>query len=151
MNDVFRYAISLALFLAATWLFKAATRLFSAAHGIAVARMPDCPCSRTSQKNGPDQGAILFLVVPVVTVTFDNCYVVATMFPAAMPATVMIAVVLCTGTSILAIVSAIVAAIAVVSIVTDVNANSLGAHHAWGRQSDNGRTNKGKFFHLYLH
>src|SRR6476469_2337235 len=103
------------------------------------------------EKNAPDQGAILFLVVPVVTVTFDNCYVVATMFPAAMPATVMIAVVLCTGTSILAIVSAIVAAIAVVSIVTDVNANSLGAHHACGRQSDNGRTNKGKFIHLYLH
>jgi hypothetical protein len=53
MNDVFRYAISLALFLAATWLFKAATRLFSAAHGIAVARMPDCPCSRTSRKKWP--------------------------------------------------------------------------------------------------
>ena len=57
-----------------------------------------------------------------MTVTFDNCYAIAAMFPAAMPATVMIAVVLCTGTSILAIVSAI----AVVSIVTGAVAELVG-------------------------
>jgi hypothetical protein len=82
------------------------------------------------QKTGPGQGSSSFLVVPVVTVTFDNRYAVATVFPAAMPAAVMNAV-LCTRTSIFAIVSTIVAAIAV-SIIADVNAKSLGAHDARG-------------------
>jgi hypothetical protein len=83
-----------------------------------------------------------------VTVASDNGYVVAAMFPAAMPTTVM-KTVLCARASVLAIVATIVTAIAV-SIVANVNAKSLGAHNARGGHSENGRTNESKFLHSYL-
>jgi hypothetical protein len=79
------------------------------------------------------------------TVMPDNYPVTVPMFPAAMfppgmPAVVMNTV-LCARTPVLAIVFTIVIPVAV-SLIADVNANSLGADNARGRYSENGRTNK---------
>lgn len=97
----------------------------------------------------PVKGPSGFLVVPVVTVTFDDGYAVATVFPPAMPATVMNAV-LCARTSIFAIVTTIVAAIAIISVIAYVNANALGAHNARRCYRENSSTNKSNFLHSYL-
>ena len=81
-----------------------------------------------------------------VTVTSDDCYVVAAMFPAPMPAVVMNTIL---RASVLAIVFTIVIPMAI-SIIADVNANSLGAHDARGGYSENRRTNKSNFLHSFL-
>jgi hypothetical protein len=101
------------------------------------------------KKMTPVKGPSDFLVVPVVTVTFDDGYAVATVFPPAMPATVMNAV-LCARTSIFAIVTTIVAAIAIISVIAHVNANALGAHNARRCYRENSSTNKSNFLHSYL-
>ena len=89
------------------------------------------------------------LIIPVVTVMFDNRHAFTTAVVIAVPTTVP-AVIVMSVFSMSTAEFTVIASIAV-SIITDVNVKSLGARNGRGGYSESGHKNKSKFSHLSLH